>query len=74
MASAEDLNGLLERSGEWRIAERTMLYDWRQDFGRSIDWSQGVMGLPFSAEHFTGRTVGDYSESFFGKPTRTRAA
>jgi SnoaL-like domain len=53
------------RSGEWRIAHRTMLYDWYHDFGVSIDWSQGVMGLPFSAEHFAGRAAGDYSEKFF---------
>lgn len=55
------------RGGEWRIAERTMLYDWYQDFGVAIDWSQGVMGMPFSAPHFSGRAVGDYSETFFGK-------
>lgn len=56
-----------QRDGEWRIAGRTMLYDWYQDFGVSIDWSQGVMGMPFSAPHFSGRAVGDYSETFFGK-------
>jgi hypothetical protein len=56
-----------KRGGEWRIAQRTMLYDWYQDFGQAIDWSQGVMGLPFSAEHFSGRANGDYSETFFGK-------
>ena len=56
-----------KRDGAWRIAERTMLYDWYQDFGRSIDWSQGVMGMPFSAPHFPGRANGDYSEVFFGK-------
>lgn len=61
------LDRLERRDGEWRIAERTMLYDWYQDFGRSIDWSQGVMGLAFSAEHFSGRAHGDYSETFFGK-------
>ena len=55
------------RNGEWRIAQRTMLYDWYQDFGVSIDWSKGVMGMPFSAPHFPGRAVGDYSETFFGK-------
>jgi hypothetical protein len=59
-----------KRGGEWRIAQRTMLYDWFQDWGRSIDWAQGVMGLPFSAEHFSGRAVGDYSEAFFGKTSR----
>jgi hypothetical protein len=25
------------------------------------------MGLPLSAEHYSGRAVGDYSEVFFGK-------
>jgi hypothetical protein len=44
-----------------------MLYDWYQDWGRSIDWSQGVMGLPFSHERYSGRAVGDFSEVFFGK-------
>ena len=61
------LDRMEKRAGEWRIAQRTMLYDWYQDFGRSIDWSQGVMGLPFSAGHYTGRAVGDFSESFFAK-------
>lgn len=61
------LDRLEKRGHAWRIAERTMLYDWYQDFGQSIDWSQGVMGLPFSADHFAGRAVGDFSESFFGK-------
>jgi SnoaL-like domain len=56
-----------KRNGEWRIAQRTMLYDWFQDFGRAIDWSKGVMGLPFSADHYSGRAVGDFSEIFFGK-------
>lgn len=59
------LDRLEKRDGEWRIAERTMLYDWYQDFGVSIDWSQGVMGLPFSAPHFSGRAHGDYSVKFF---------
>lgn len=61
------LDRMEKRSGEWRIAQRTMLYDWYQDFGQAIDWSAGVMGLPFSAEHFSGRANGDYSETFFGK-------
>lgn len=61
------LDRLEKRGGEWRIAERTMLYDWFQDFGRSIDWSQGVMGLPFSAPHFTGHAAGDHSEAFFAQ-------
>lgn len=44
-----------------------MLYDGYQDFGRSVDWSQGVMGMPLRADHYTGRAVGDYSETFFNK-------
>lgn len=55
------------RNGEWRIAHRLMLYDWYQDWGASIDWSQGVMGLPFSGEQFPGRAKGDHSEKFFSK-------
>lgn len=54
-----------KRAGEWRVAARVMLYDWFQDFGVSVDWSKGVMGMPFSADHYTGRAVGDYSETFF---------
>ena len=61
------LDRMEKRNGEWRIAQRTMLYDWYQDFGDAIDWSQGVMGLPFSAPHFAGWAKGDYSEIFFGK-------
>jgi hypothetical protein len=61
------LDRLDKRGGEWRIAQRTMLYDWFQDFGVSADWSQGVMGMPFSGNHYTGRAVGDYSEIFFSK-------
>jgi hypothetical protein len=61
------LDVLEKRSGEWRIASRIMLYDWYQDWGKSIDWSQGVMGLPLSEEWFSGRARGDWSEVFFGK-------
>jgi SnoaL-like domain len=61
------LDRMEERGGEWRIAQRTMLYDWYQDVGQSIDWSQGVMGMRFRAGHYSGRSVGDYSETFFGE-------
>jgi hypothetical protein len=54
------------RGGDWRIASRTMLYDWYQDWGAAVDWSQGVMGMPFSAPHFSGRAKGDWSVEFFG--------
>jgi hypothetical protein len=66
------LDRLERRDGEWRIAKRVMLYDWFQDFGASVDWSKGVLGMSFSAEHFVGRAVGDYSETFFGKRTSKR--
>lgn len=57
------------RDGEWRIAARTMLYDWVQDWGKAIDWSHGLMGLPLSGPHFPGRAHGDWSERFFrGEP------
>jgi hypothetical protein len=67
------LDRLEKRGGEWRIAQRTMLYDWYQDFGVSVDWSQGVMGMPFSANHYTGRAVGDFSETFLGKGSPHRS-
>ncbi len=54
-----------QRDGEWRIAERTMLYDWYQDWGDAVDWSQGVMGYPFTDTRFPGRAKGDWSEIFF---------
>lgn len=56
----------LERRGEdWRIAERTMLYDWIQDTASSVDWRQGLMGIPFSGSHYAGRTADDHSVAFF---------
>ena len=61
------LDRMDRRGTRWRIGHRTMLYDWYQDLARSIDWSQGLMGLPFSADHYTGRSVGDHSETFFGQ-------
>jgi len=65
MIAGRYLDVLEKRDGGWRIAQRTMLYDWVQDFGTAIDWSQGVMGMPFSSEHFSGRAKGDYSVKFF---------
>jgi hypothetical protein len=60
------LDRMDKRGTDWRIGQRTMLYDWYQDLGQSIDWSQGLMGLRFSADHYTGRAAGDHSETFFG--------
>lgn len=54
-----------KRGGAWRIAARTMLYDWYQDWGAAIDWSQGVMGMPFTDPRYAGRAKGDWSEVFF---------
>lgn len=61
------LDTLARRGGEWRIARRIMLYDWYSEWGEAVDWAKGVMGVPFTAEHYSGRAVGDYSETFFGK-------
>jgi hypothetical protein len=61
------LDVMEKRGREWRIVQRTLLYDWYQDWGAATEWSQGVMGMPFSAEHFSGRAIGDYSETFFRK-------
>lgn len=74
MVGGRYLDRMEKRDGLWRIAERTMLYDWYQDFGRANDWGQGVMGLPFSAGHFSGRAVGDHSETFFGQRQTQPAA
>lgn len=54
-----------KRDGEWRIASRTMLYDWSQDWGVAADWSRGLMGMPFTAQHYSGRARGDWSATFF---------
>ena len=59
------LDWLEKREGEWRISSRIMLYDWFHDDGVSVDWSQGVMGMPFLADHYTGRANGDFSGEFF---------
>ena len=63
------LDRMERRGGEWRIAERTMLYDWYQDWGQAADWSQGIMGYPFHGPNYTGRVKDDASVAFFaGKP------
>ena len=62
------LDTLTRRDGEWRIAKRIMLTDYITNSGTSADWSQGVMGAPFTAEHYSGRAHGDYSEKFFAGP------
>jgi hypothetical protein len=61
------LDRVEERDDVWRIVQRTMMYDWLQDQGQSVNWSHGVMGSSFSADHFVGRAHDDFSEKFFGK-------
>jgi SnoaL-like domain len=56
-----------KRDGTWAIKHRTMLYDWYQDWGKSVDWAQGIMGYPFHGPHYTGNAKADWSEVFFGK-------
>jgi hypothetical protein len=50
---------------EWRISRRTMVYDWVEDLGESVNWTTGLMGMPFDANRYAGRAAGDYSEGFF---------
>jgi hypothetical protein len=59
------LDRLEKRAGEWRVAHRTMVYDWQQDFGVSADWSKGLLGMPFLTEHSVGTPRGDHSEELF---------
>ncbi|MCI4591829.1 nuclear transport factor 2 family protein [Sphingobium sp. BYY-5] len=61
------LDVLEERSGEWRIAHRIMLYDWSSDWGKAADWSKGLMGLPFAADRHAGRAQDDPSVAFFAE-------
>ena len=54
-----------KREREWRILERTMLYDWLQDFGSAANWSQGLLGMPFLTKHSVGSATGDHSVQIF---------
>ncbi len=62
---ARYLDHLEKRDGDWRISARIMIYDWDLDWGIAADWSKGLMGMPFAADHYTGRGQGDFSEGFF---------
>ncbi|HEX5143347.1 MAG TPA: nuclear transport factor 2 family protein [Mycobacterium sp.] len=59
-------------NGEWRIARRTMIYDWCRDLGEAVDWAGGLMGVALDADRYTGRAWGDPSEEFFGGRPRER--
>ena len=59
--------------GQWRIAQRTMLYDWFNEFGTSADWTTGLMGMPFDITRHAGRAHHDPSEASSatsGRPMR----
>lgn len=36
-----------ERNGEWRIRDRSVVYDWVREYPDSADWSAPVLGLTF---------------------------
>lgn len=59
------LDVLEKRDDEWKIANRVMLYDWDRDLGVAADWSKGLMGMPFTGDHYTGRSAADHSAAFF---------
>jgi hypothetical protein len=67
------LDRMEKRDREWRIAKRTMLYDWQQDFGRSVDWSQGLLGMPFIHANAVGSATGDYSSVLFARFTSNKS-
>ena len=58
------LDAWARQGSDWLIEKRTMLYDWCQQLGPSADWSHGLLGTPFSAPHFVGRTQADFSVEF----------
>jgi len=60
------LDRLEQRDGQWRIARREMMYEWTRDLGVSVDWSQGLMGMPFLHDRAIGVAKGDWSRAFFG--------
>ena len=51
---------------EWQISRRTVAYDWVQDLGESVNWTTGLMGMPFDANRHAGRAARDYSEGILG--------
>jgi SnoaL-like domain len=59
------LDRMEKRNQEWRIARRKMIYDWVRDLGQSVDWSKGLLGMPFQSEQCVGSARGDFSETLF---------
>jgi hypothetical protein len=70
MIGGRYLDWLDKVDGHWRIARRTMLYDWYRDMGDAVDWSAGLMGVPLDVGRYTGRAVGDPSGPLFGRDTQ----
>jgi SnoaL-like domain len=60
------LDSMDKHGNEWRISRRTMIYDWVQGLGASVDWAAGLMGVPIDSSRYTGRATDDHSEQFFG--------
>jgi len=64
------LDSFEKRDTLWRIAKRTMLYDWVHDAGQSVDWSHGLLGMPFLTARALGSAHDDPSVTFFAqRPT-----
>jgi hypothetical protein len=61
MIGGRYLDRLDKVDGHWRIARRTMRYDWIQDMGEAVDWSAGLMGMPLDTGRYTGHPVGGES-------------
>lgn len=34
-----------QRDGNWKIAERKLIYEWYRDWDETCDWAKGLMGL-----------------------------
>jgi hypothetical protein len=59
------LDRMEKRNNDWRIIHRKLVYDWFKDLSTSVDWSPGLLGVPFITEKPTGTATGDYSETLF---------
>ncbi|WP_099021558.1 nuclear transport factor 2 family protein [Mycolicibacterium palauense] len=66
MIGGRYLDRMTKRAGQWRITHRVMVYDWFQELGDSVDWSTGLMGMPFDTRGYAGSATADPSEQFLG--------
>ena len=46
-----------ERGGEWRILDRSVVYDWFQELAFAGDWQKGVLGLSFQENRWPNDRV-----------------